>query len=228
MIHPDQEFAASSRDSDEVVKANHLAALAGLLEQGGATTDDMEILDFADDAKAANAFATGERTFTAGALPQEARLVYSSEFEGKFIIAAPQQAFGPGEEGVLLYSLFFTRDDWLEENREVAQRLLAVWLRTTRYLREQPEVVLPIIADAVKASTGGLLDDETTEAIMTDLFSRRSKRWTRFLRPGRADVLCEFHSISLGSRGSGRTGAGGGRLHELRGGGRDLQRSCCG
>jgi ABC-type nitrate/sulfonate/bicarbonate transport system substrate-binding protein len=152
-----------------LVKVNHLAALAGLLKEGGATTDDVKLVDFAEGALAANAFLRGETDFYTGDLPQEARLTYSKDLRDRFILAAPQQAFGPGEQGVLLYSVFFTRQDWLQKNPETAKKLLAVWFRTTRYLHERPNVVLPIVADAVKTSTGGVLDSDITQAVMTRL-----------------------------------------------------------
>ena len=56
--------------------------------------------------------------------------------------------------------------EWLDENEETAIRLYAVWFRTTRYLYEDPDRLLAIIGESLKAATGGLL---TPEATMTAL-----------------------------------------------------------
>lgn len=152
-----------------VVKELTIATLSGMFELGDVSVDDVTITDFADQAKAANAFIRGECDFYTGAVPQIARLLYSEDFKGKFVVAAPHEAFGPGKEGVLFFSTFATTSDWLEKNPETAKKLVAMWFRATRYLKERPEQTAPIVAEAVRATTGGLFDDKTTRSVMSEL-----------------------------------------------------------
>lgn len=184
-VKPYSEYAAASDDAEAakrdfvqnelrgrsfcIVKSLQIAALSGMLELGGVTTKEIKVVDFADQAKAANAFIRGECDFYTGAVPQEARLLYSEDFEGQFIAAAPHEAFGPGEAGVLFFSTFATSAEWLAANRETAKKLVAMWFRATRYLKEQPERATPVVAEAVKETTGGLFDEATTERILTEL-----------------------------------------------------------
>jgi len=152
-----------------ICNATDLSTVQGLLSQGGLTTKDIKIINFADDGKSADAFVAGTGDFYTGSLPQEARLLYSAEFKGQYVTAAPQQAFGPGTQGGVLYSTFAATQTWLNTHASVAAKLAAVWYRAVNYLNKKPSVVLPMIATAVKESTGGVLPQDVTKAAMLSL-----------------------------------------------------------
>lgn len=151
--------------------ATDLSTVQGLLAQGGLTVKDVKILNFADDEKSAAAFVSGTGDFYTGALPQEARLLYSSEFASQFAEAAPQQAFGEGVQGGVLYSTMATTQTWLSAHPTVAKKFLAMWYRAVQYLHEDPQRILPIISASVQASVGGVFPASVTQAAMTRLNS---------------------------------------------------------
>lgn len=119
------------------------------------------------NSKAANAFIQGSGCdYYTGALPQIVRLV--TDFKEKAVKVAPYQAFGPRKDGVLFFASYATTAGWLNENPELAKKLVAIWLRTSRYVQEQPEKAVPIAAAAVRDSTGGGLSDEAVKSAIQD------------------------------------------------------------
>jgi ABC-type nitrate/sulfonate/bicarbonate transport system substrate-binding protein len=149
--------------------ATDLSTVQGLLAQGGLTVKDVKILNFADDEKSAAAFVSGSGDFYTGALPQEARLLYSPEFKSQFVEAAPQQAFGEGVEGGVLYSTMASTQTWLSAHPTVAKKFLAMWYRAVQYLHDDPQRILPIVSASVQASVGGVFPANVTNAAMTQL-----------------------------------------------------------
>ncbi len=140
----------------EIQKANMQLMLA----KGGLTLDDITIIPFADETKSALGFIHGEGDYYFGSLPQSVRLVSAPELEGQFVIAGSSDLFPTA------FGTFAALQEWLDENEETAIRLYAVWFRATRYLYEDPDLLLDIVGESLKAATGGLL---TKEATMTAL-----------------------------------------------------------
>jgi hypothetical protein len=79
--------------------AAYRGSVEGVMKQAGRTVSDLKIIAFPDDVTAANAYLSGACDMFIGALPQVVRMLadYPEEAE----VAAPQQAFGPGEDGIL-------------------------------------------------------------------------------------------------------------------------------
>jgi ABC-type nitrate/sulfonate/bicarbonate transport system substrate-binding protein len=151
------------------ITCGNLSPFEGLLAQGGLTASDVHIVRFATDGEAADAFLSGTGNFYTGALPQEARLLYSPQFHGEFVDAAPQQAFGPGVEGGASYSTFAASEQWLKANPSVAEKVAAVWYRAVEYFDSDPAKVLPMVASLMKAAVGGVFPASVTKQAMTDL-----------------------------------------------------------
>ena len=154
-------FAKSLKGSSwtvtpEIQKANMQLMLA----KGGLTLDDVEIIPFPDETKSALGFIHGEGDYYFGSLPQSVRLVSAPELEGQFVIAGSSDLFPTA------FGTFAAMQEWLDENEETAVRLYAVWFRTTRYLYEEPDRLLEIIGESLKAATGGLLTSEATNAAL--------------------------------------------------------------
>jgi ABC-type nitrate/sulfonate/bicarbonate transport system substrate-binding protein len=149
--------------------ATDLSTVQGLLAQAGLTVKDVKILNFADDEKSAAAFVSGTGDFYTGALPQEARLLYSPEFNGQYVEAAGQQAFGEGVEGGVYYSTMASTQTWLSAHPTAAKEFLAMWYRAVQYLHDDPKLVLPMISASVQAAVGGVFPASVTHVAMTQL-----------------------------------------------------------
>jgi ABC-type nitrate/sulfonate/bicarbonate transport system substrate-binding protein len=141
----------------EIQKAN----IQLMLAKGGLTLDDVKIIPFPDETKSALGFIHGEGDYYFGSLPQSVRLVTAPELKGQFVIAGTSKLFPTA------FGTFAALQEWLDKNEETALRLYAVHFRTTRYLYEQPDRLLEIIAESLKAATGGLLTKEATLVALT-------------------------------------------------------------
>ncbi len=137
--------------------------LEAALEQIGASTDDIKIVDFADDSKAALAFARGEGDYFMGSLPQEVKLL--SE-EDKHISLGGHEVLGPAG---LWYSTMASLEGWLDENEETVNKLLAVWYRTMEYMKEQPDETLPILRDELNSRAAADFSLEDMELMTSEL-----------------------------------------------------------
>jgi ABC-type nitrate/sulfonate/bicarbonate transport system substrate-binding protein len=135
--------------------------LGALLEHGGLTPDAVKVISFPDEAKAALAFISGAGDYYFGSLPQELRMLTSSDLKGRFVEAGPAELFP------LNYANFAATSDWLASHEDTATRLVAVWFRVTRYLYEQPERLLGIVARELQSQTGGLLSNDQTKLALT-------------------------------------------------------------
>jgi ABC-type nitrate/sulfonate/bicarbonate transport system substrate-binding protein len=154
-----------------MVKSLTASTALGLMKQAGLDLSAIKIVDFADQAVAANAFVANQCDYYTGALPQEARLLFSSDFNGAYVAVAPQAAFGPGKTGQVFYSTYATTQSWLNANQATAEKLVAIWYRATRYLLEKPQVATPIIVSAIKTSTGGVFSPAEIQHLMTTLLT---------------------------------------------------------
>lgn len=132
-----------------IYEANYLPLLTAVLEQGGLTIADIKTINFPDDEKAALAMIGGEGEFYIGGLPSETNLLQNHSEDFKLIGGA--EILGPAG---LWYSNITTTEKWLEENEEAALRLMAMAYRYNRYVQDDIEKVLPLVADAMNAHSG--------------------------------------------------------------------------
>ena len=112
-------------------------------------------------------YLSGEADYYTGNLSAQARMLYSEELAGEYVVAAPLELFGAS---AILYSTEGVRADWLEENPETVLRSLAIWYRASRYLDAYPEIVGEFVGEEAKDQTGGTsLGAFVTSRIMTEL-----------------------------------------------------------
>lgn len=154
-----------------MVKNLTASTVLGLLKQGGLALSAIKIVDSAGQSAAANAFVRNLCDYYTGALPKEARRLSSHEFKGAYVAEALQGAFGPGAMGQVFSSTNATTRSWLETNQDIAKELAAIWNRATRYLLDKPEKATPIIASAIKVSSGGVFSPTTVQRLMTQLLT---------------------------------------------------------
>jgi ABC-type nitrate/sulfonate/bicarbonate transport system substrate-binding protein len=129
--------------------ANYETLLKATLDQAGMTLDDVEIVNFPDDEKAALAFIGGTGDFYMGGLPSEINLLQNHPDD--FELIGGSEILGPAG---LWYSQVASSTDWLAQNEDVAQKIMAMAYRFNRYVNEQPDTVMPIVAEAMNAHSG--------------------------------------------------------------------------
>jgi ABC-type nitrate/sulfonate/bicarbonate transport system substrate-binding protein len=140
-------------------RASYEGITSAMLENADLTLDDIKIIDFADDAKAAAAFLRGEGDFYYGSLPQEIKLLK----EPDYVAIAGNEAIGPAG---LWFSNSFVMKDYLDKNMDTIMKLAAIHYRVVRYMDEQPDKVLPAMVDFLnKASAGNLTVDDAKNLI---------------------------------------------------------------
>jgi ABC-type nitrate/sulfonate/bicarbonate transport system substrate-binding protein len=140
-------------------KASYAGITSAMLENADLTLDDVRILDFADDAKAAAAFLRGEGDFYYGSLPQEIRLLK----EPDFVAIAGNEAIGPAG---LWFSNAFVMKDYMDANMDTIMKLVAIHYRVMRYMHEKPDEVLPAMVDFLnKAAATNLTVDDAKNLI---------------------------------------------------------------
>ena len=146
----------------------------GLLENIGLTFDPDDtanqdvVFKYYPSMEAMNfGYLSGEADYYTGNLSAQARMLYSEELAGEYVVAAPLELFGAS---AILYSTEGVRADWLEENPETVLRSLAIWYRASRYLDAYPEIVGEFVGEEAKDQTGGTsLGAFVTSRIMTEL-----------------------------------------------------------
>ncbi len=146
----------------------------GLLENIGLTFDpddpvnqDVEFKYYPSMEAMNFGYLSGEADYYTGNLSAQARMLYSEELAGEYVVAAPLELFGAS---AILYSTEGVRADWLEENPETVLRSLAIWYRASRYLDAYPEIVGEFVGEEAKDQTGGTsLGAFVTSRIMTEL-----------------------------------------------------------
>ena len=131
-----------------IVKVNHGPLVDSALQQVGLSIDDVEVLNFPDHPTAGFAFESGEGDYYTGALPQEIRLLTVSD---NYVNVGGHEILGPAG---LWYSTMLSDQTWLDENEETALKLLAIWYRTMRYVKERREFTLPIWTESLNERMG--------------------------------------------------------------------------
>lgn len=123
--------------------------IADALDQVGLSIDDVTLLKFADDQKAAAAFIGGEGDFYMGSLPQERRLLSMGD---QYVNAGGSRILGPAG---LWYDTMLSTPKFMSDNRETALRTLAVWYRLVDIWDQNPDLLAPTAAQALSKLTGG-------------------------------------------------------------------------
>ncbi|MBA7614747.1 hypothetical protein ES703_22016 [subsurface metagenome] len=142
--------------------------VADTIAQVGLTLDDVKLLNFADDQKAAMAFMRGAGDIYMGSLPQERRLLKMSD---QYVNLGGTEILGPAG---LWYDTMVSTEKFMKENRETALRTIAALYRTIRLFDEQPEKVGKIGAAAISRMTGGEFSVEeyiTMQTVYDDFLS---------------------------------------------------------
>jgi ABC-type nitrate/sulfonate/bicarbonate transport system substrate-binding protein len=130
-------------------RVNYEPLIRGMLEQAGLTLDDITIIDFPDDEKAALAMIGGTGDFYMGGLPLETNLLMNHP--DKFVLVGGAEILGPAG---LWYSQIASTKDWLDKNEDAALKIMAMSYRFNRYVNEQPERVLGIVQASINAHSG--------------------------------------------------------------------------
>jgi ABC-type nitrate/sulfonate/bicarbonate transport system substrate-binding protein len=149
--------------------ANYETLLKATLDQAGMTLDDVEIVNFPDDEKAALAFIGGTGDFYMGGLPSEINLLQNHPEEFQLIGGA--EILGPAG---LWYSQVGSSENWLEANEDLAHKIMAMSYRFNRYVNEQPETVMPIVARAMNEHSGVATSEEDLGFIFDTFLAFRS------------------------------------------------------
>ena len=137
-------------------RVNYEPLIKGVLEQGGLKLEDIKIINFADDEKAALAMIGGTGDFYMGGLPSEINLLF--RHPDKFILIGGAEILGPAG---LWYSQVASSKAWLSKNPDAALKIMAMSYRFNRYVRERPAQVLPIVRKSMNAHSGaGITLDE--------------------------------------------------------------------
>jgi len=142
--------------------------VADTLAQIGLTTDDIKVINFASDDKAAVAFIRGVGDFYIGSLPQQRKMLKMSD---QFINAGGSKLLGPAG---LWYDLSLSTEKYMEKNKETCLRIIAAKYRTIRLFDEQPEKVAKVGAEAISKATGGKFSVEeyiTMQTVYDDFLS---------------------------------------------------------
>lgn len=137
-------------------RVNYEPLLKAVLDQGGLKLEDINIVNFADDEKAAIAMIGGTGDFYMGGLPSEINLLLRHPDD--FVLIGGAEILGPAG---LWYSQVASSKDWLDKNPEAALKIMAMSYRFNRYVNEQPDKVLPIVRDSMNSHSGaGISLDE--------------------------------------------------------------------
>lgn len=139
------------------------ALVNGMLENAGLDPADVEILDFADDVKAATAFIGGTGDFYMGGLPQESKMLL--DHPDRFVNMGGTEILGPGG---LWYSTAASEQEWLEENHEAVMRLIAIWYRASRFVNERIGDVVPVFRREVNLHGGANFTEKQVEFTISE------------------------------------------------------------
>jgi ABC-type nitrate/sulfonate/bicarbonate transport system substrate-binding protein len=149
-----------------MVSANFKALLDGALSEVGLDPSQVKIIDFADDSKAALAFIRGTGDYYMGSLPQETKMLQDSP--DKFVKVGGHEILGPGG---LWYSTAIALQPWLEANSDTALRLMGVWYRTMRYLKERQGTTVPLMTKYINERAAAKFDPATVKFLINNLIS---------------------------------------------------------
>jgi len=149
-----------------IFAANYRPMVKGMLEQGGLTLDDIEILEFPDDEKSALAMLGGTGDYYVGGLPAELNLLTNHPDE--FHIVGGAEIMGPA--GVFYGNLAAT-EEWLAANEDTALKVMAMMYRYNKYVQEASDKILPIVVESLNAHSGVATDEREFGYVMDNLIA---------------------------------------------------------
>lgn len=134
-----------------ILAVMHASTLSAMLANAGLTLKDMEILDFADDAKAGSAYARGVGDFYFGSLPQQINLLKDPDN----VKLVGWEGIGPA--GTYYGANYIALENWIENNQDTVLKLAAMHYRATRYIHQKSDkVVSEMIGYLNKVAATGL------------------------------------------------------------------------
>jgi ABC-type nitrate/sulfonate/bicarbonate transport system substrate-binding protein len=149
--------------------ANYEPLLTAVLEQAGLSLSDVTTVNFPDDEKAALAAIGGEGDFYMGGLPSEINLLMNHPDQFKLI--GGSEILGPAG---LWYSNIAANKQWLDDNKDVVYRIMAMSYRYNRYIQEDLTTVLPIVVEAMNAHSGVATDPDELKFIFDTFLEFRT------------------------------------------------------
>ena len=130
------------------------ATIVATLSQAGLSKEDVEIQSFNESSSASIAFIRGEGDIFVGGLPETVKLL-TDENAKDYTTLVRNEQMGPAG---LWFSNFAVSEELLQQNRERVKKVLAVWYRTVRYIRERPDEAMQPMVDYLAQETGGAMD----------------------------------------------------------------------
>jgi ABC-type nitrate/sulfonate/bicarbonate transport system substrate-binding protein len=152
----EQSIAQMEGKSIVTIPSSFEATIGATLAQAGLSKQDVKIQAFNDSSTASVAFIRGEGDVFMGGLPETVKLL-TGELAQKYTTLVRNEQMGPAG---LWFSNFAVSDRFLEDQRDTVMKLLAVWYRTARYIRERPDQAMGPMVDYLAQNTGGGIDLE--------------------------------------------------------------------
>lgn len=137
------------------------ALILDTIAQIGLTEDDITLMNFADDAKAANAFLSGTGDIYIGSLPQQRSLVA----QDGFVNIGGQEILGTAG---LWFDTMLTTDKFMEEERETALRLYSTMLASINAFYDDQDGYSEIAAKIFTDLSGVETPAEEWKTFMTE------------------------------------------------------------
>jgi ABC-type nitrate/sulfonate/bicarbonate transport system substrate-binding protein len=134
----------------DIVGEQNFAPIAAGLAAVGISPKSVHVDNFADDAKAAAAFQSGVGDYYTGSLPIQSALLL--DHPADYVDVGGYQVLGPAG---LAYDTWTTSDSWLTKNPQLALKVLAVVLKTSRYINADLAAAAPQLTQLVNAASSG-------------------------------------------------------------------------
>jgi ABC-type nitrate/sulfonate/bicarbonate transport system substrate-binding protein len=151
-----QAIAQMKGRSIVTIPSSFEATIVATLSQAGLSKEDVDIQSFNESSSASIAFIRGEGDIFLGGLPETVKLL-TDEFAKEYTTLVRNEQMGPAG---LWFSNFAVTEDFLQQDRETVMKVLAVWYRTVRYIRERPNEAMQPMVDYLAQETGGAMDLE--------------------------------------------------------------------
>jgi ABC-type nitrate/sulfonate/bicarbonate transport system substrate-binding protein len=154
----------------DIVGEQNFAPIAAGLQAAGLDPKSVKVNNFADDAKAAAAFQSGEGDYYTGSLPIQSALLLDHPKD--YVNVGGYEVLGPAG---LAYDTWTTSQSWLDKNPRLALKVLAVVLKTSRYINGNLDSAAPKLTDLVNTASSGSLPVDQVKLLAT--------QFTDFLTP---------------------------------------------
>jgi len=146
----------------DIVGEQNFAPIAAGLQAAGIDPKSVKVNDFADDAKAAAAFQSGEGDYYTGSLPIQSALLLDHPKD--YVNVGGYEVLGPAG---LAYDTWTTSQGWLNKNPRLALKVLAVVLKTSRYINGNLDSAAPKLTDLVNSASSGSLPVDQVKLLAT-------------------------------------------------------------